>query len=86
MFLRLLIWAIAALLIYRALKSWFGGGGSRQVRTDHHPPKQVDDDLVQDPQCGIYFARRNGVSLNVDGQEILFCSEKCRDAFAAQKE
>lgn len=85
MFVRLLIWVGLALLLYRAVKSWMGGG-NRRVHTHHRSSKQVADDLVQDPQCGVYFARRDGVPLNVDGQELLFCSEECRDRFAAQKE
>jgi uncharacterized protein len=86
MFIRLLIWGILGLLVYRALKSWFAGSGQRQVRTTRHPPKRVDDVMVQDPQCGVYFARKDGVPLTMNGQEILFCSDKCRDLFSAKKE
>lgn len=86
MFVRLLIWGLLAWLVYRAAKSWFGGSGNRRVRTSYRPPQRVDDVMVQDPQCGVYFARKDGVTLTLDGQEIRFCSEKCRDRFAAEKE
>ncbi len=84
MFIRLLIWVIVAILVYRAIKSLLGGSEQHKVRATRQPPKRVEDVMIQDPQCGVYFARKDGVPLTVDGQEVLFCSEACRDAFSAK--
>ena len=42
---------------------------------------QIDDDMVKDPYCGVYFAKRDGVLLRHQGKDIYFCSEECRDNF-----
>jgi YHS domain-containing protein len=45
----------------------------------------VDDVLIQDPVCQTYFARRNGVHLRHDGQDLYFCSNRCRERFLNDK-
>ncbi len=85
MLLRLLILAVLAALVYRAVKSWLGtvgyrAGGHQTVR----PPESVDDVMIQDPVCGTYFARRNAVILRQGNQDHHFCSTACRDRFVAE--
>jgi ribosomal protein L24E len=41
----------------------------------------AEAELTQDPQCGAYFLKQQGVPAMVDGKPIHFCSEKCRDAY-----
>ena len=81
MLLRLLIFIILAIVIYRGLKSWLGQDASKQQRMSGRQSGQIDDDMVQDPQCGIYFPRRQGVPLKDQGRDRLFCSEACKQAF-----
>jgi YHS domain-containing protein len=45
------------------------------------PHGRIDDVMHKDPQCGAYFARRDGVPLSFQGRELLFCSPECRDRF-----
>ena len=78
--MKLLLLLIIAYLAYRAAKSWVmrnlqapGQNGSR------HP--SIDDVMVKDPVCGIYFPQREGVTLSRGGQTFLFCSTACRDRF-----
>ena len=78
--MKLLLLIIIAYLAYRAAKSWVmrnlkapGQNGSR------HP--RIDDVMVKDPVCGIYFPQREGVTLSRGGQTFLFCSTACRDRF-----
>jgi YHS domain-containing protein len=77
--------SIVGVLVYRALKSWFGGG--TQLRTDG--PKadggRVDDVMIKDPVCGTYFVQRKGIHVMRDGQRIDFCSEHCRDRYLARE-
>ncbi len=48
-------------------------------------PMQVDDEMVKDPFCGVYFPLREGRSLMVNGKTEYFCSDKCRDEFIASR-
>lgn len=82
--MKLLLLIIVVYLAYRAAKSWVvrnlqapGHNGSR------HP--SIDDVMVKDPVCGIYFPQREGVELNRSGQTHLFCSAACRDRFAEEE-
>ncbi|MCU0589143.1 MAG: hypothetical protein MUF52_13440 [Syntrophobacteraceae bacterium] len=44
-------------------------------------PKSQDTELIQDPQCGTYFLRQQGVQGRVHGQVLYFCSEGCRSDY-----
>jgi hypothetical protein len=84
--MRLIIIAILVYLCYRAFKKWAvthmpesGSGG-----TDRNAGA-IDDVMVKDPYCHVYFPKRKGILLNVDGEELLFCSEACRDKYLAEK-
>jgi YHS domain-containing protein len=46
----------------------------------------VDDEMVKDPVCGIYVARRSGVPLVQNGREMIFCSEECRDRYLQEQQ
>jgi YHS domain-containing protein len=82
---KLLLLIIIAYLAYRAAKSWV-------VRNLQGPPQNgaphpsIDDVMVKDPVCGIYFPQREGVALRREGQTILFCSAACRDRFLEEPE
>jgi uncharacterized protein len=41
----------------------------------------VTDEMLKDPHCGVYFPRKEGVPLNIDGTTLFFCSTDCRDAY-----
>ncbi|MDX2455816.1 hypothetical protein [Desulfosarcina sp.] len=78
--MKLLLLIIIAYLAYRAAKSWVmrnlqspGQNGSSQP--------SIDDVMVKDPECGIYFPQREGVELKCGGETLLFCSAVCRDGF-----
>lgn len=86
MLIRLLIYLVIGVLVYRAAKTWFGGGGKRQVSGADRNLQRADDALVQDPQCGVYLTRRDAVTLNSDGETLHFCSESCKQQFLADKD
>ncbi len=78
--MKLLLLIIIAYLAYRVAKSWVmrnlqspGQNGSSQP--------SIDDVMVKDPECGIYFPQREGVELKRGGETLLFCSAVCRDRF-----
>ncbi|MFQ5458356.1 MAG: hypothetical protein ACE5FC_07895 [Myxococcota bacterium] len=42
-------------------------------------------DMVRDPACGIYTPRDSAIAAKSNGEAIYFCSERCREDFAAGK-
>lgn len=85
MFIRLLIFAILGTVLYRALKSWLGNPGPNLKDSGYGPPSQVDDVMIKDPVCGIYFPQRDGVILKAAEEILYFCSIECRDSYLAQQ-
>lgn len=70
---------------YRKLKAiglWPGGASS----ADQGDARGSDDMMVQDPVCGTYFPRREGVRFVEGGTEFLFCSTACLERFKKDRE
>jgi len=82
--MKALIILLILYVCYRQIKKMF----SVQVRHSQAEPKNqqgVDDVLVQDPVCGVYFQKSSGVASKIDGERKLFCSEKCKDNYIKYK-
>ena len=84
MFIRLLIFAILGVVIYRVLTSVLGGSGAGRVDSSYGPQDQVDDVMVKDPVCGTHFPKRDGVTITTSHDVLYFCSDKCRERYLAQ--
>jgi len=84
--MRLIVLAILVYVLYRLFKSWSTKRMtySRQTPSRGHR-NEVDDVMVQDPQCGAYFPSRKAVRAEVDGRRLEFCSEQCRDEYLAKQ-
>jgi hypothetical protein len=81
--------AIVALvyICYRALKSWIFKAASPIEQGDRRTPAgHIDDVMVKDPYCEVYFPKRKGVPLKKDGELLLFCSEQCREKYRAKQD
>jgi len=81
---KLILLIIIAYLAYRAAKSWV----MRNLQApDQNGPRHpsIDDVMVKDPVCGIYFPQREGVELRHAGQTSVFCSTDCRDRFLEEQ-
>jgi len=82
--MRLIIIAVLVYLIYNGLKSWMMPKrmpGDRKA--DPSASGELDDMMVKDPWCGVYFPKHSGFRLDFEGKELYFCSEDCRDKFSA---
>lgn len=81
--LQKLILILVIYLIYRAVKKWMIEQQSLQNTDSPVGPARSDgsDVMIKDPQCGVYFPQRDGLSLTVSGETLYFCSEKCRDDY-----
>ena len=82
--MRLIILGALIYLAYRAVKSWMTAGSRASSKMAQRPAGEIDDVMVKDPLCEVYFPRRNGFPLNFKGEELLFCSQECRDKFVEQ--
>lgn len=79
--MRLLVLMGLLYLCYRFLKSWMLKEKTSQKSAFGKKAGEIDDVMVKDPYCGIYFAKRDGVPLNFNGKDISFCSKECKDKF-----
>jgi YHS domain-containing protein len=82
---RLLLLILIAYLAYRAVKLWLG----RILEVpgeEGSGPGKIDDVMIKDPVCGIYFPQREGVELRQGGQIYRFCSTACRERFLKERE
>ena len=83
--MKLLLIIIIGYLAYRTAKSWI----KRNIGAMGHGQDarhSIDDVMVKDPVCGIYFPRREGVELQYEGEVYLFCSTACRDRFLEEQQ
>jgi hypothetical protein len=88
---------IILLLVYvgiRALKALLNPSG-RGRRGVYGPDARgssaggnlpVTDEMLKDPHCGVYFPRKEGVPLKVNGETLYFCSTRCRDAYQEERQ
>ncbi|MBA4369068.1 MAG: hypothetical protein C0403_15670 [Desulfobacterium sp.] len=60
-------------------------GSVNQSLSNNQTNNQLDDLMIKDPVCEVYFPRREGVHLNDHGKDLYFCSKKCRDTYLLQK-
>lgn len=83
--MRIILFIIAFYLGYRILKSWFVKKLQTAAQNMQASGGQVDDVMVKDPYCHVYFPKREGVELRFEGKTHYFCSEACKDKFLAMK-
>lgn len=81
--MRLLILAAIIFLCYRALKSWMVSNLTSPKTVSGKAVDQIDDVMIKDPFCEVYFPRRNAVHLRNDGRDLYFCSNECHDNYVA---
>jgi len=79
--MRLLILLGIIYIGYRAVKSWMLPGGSPKKTVFNTTAAQMDDVMIKDPFCEIYFPKKDGVHLRTNGKDLYFCSTECRDKF-----
>lgn len=81
---RLILIALVGYIAYRLARRFLGSRTDAR-RMDGDPHDRIDDVMVKCPQCGSYFPRRDGITLNRREGDPLLCSPKCRDALTALK-
>jgi YHS domain-containing protein len=77
--LRLILLFWACYYLIRIVTRWFAAGRGPD---GPRPEKTVQgEDMVRDPQCGVFLPRSQALRQVVDGELHYFCSEQCRRAF-----
>lgn len=84
--IKLIVILALVYICYRALKTWILKSAPPIEQGDRRKPAgHIDDVMVKDPFCQVYFPKRKGVPLKKDGKELLFCSEECRDKYKSKE-
>lgn len=79
--MKLLVLLVIGYFCYRALKNWMIPSSPSRENVSSNIAGEIDDVMIQDSICGVYFPKRNGVSLQVKGEEYFFCSQECKTEF-----
>jgi uncharacterized protein len=74
-------------LCFKLIKSWVSPTKAT-LRNANFEGKagEIDDVMIKDPFCGVYFPKREGVYLKQKGVDLFFCSTECKDQFLELKE
>ena len=83
--MRLILFIIVFYLIWRVLKSWMSDRITTASGESAGSGKELDDIMVQDPYCEVYFPKQSGYRVNKAGEDLYFCSTECRDKFMANR-
>ena len=70
---------------YRALKSWLTENSSLPNTGADKSAGEIEDVMIKDPFCEVYFPKRTGVHLKFQGEDLFFCSTECKDKFVASR-
>ncbi|TNF46097.1 YHS domain-containing protein [bacterium] len=81
-FLLILAWAIRELL--------FGSGRRVPPSSSSKPGTRGNrtaggEEMVKDPQCGVYMPRSAAVKKKIDGETHYFCSQECSEKFSGRE-
>lgn len=83
MIIKNLILIAVIYFVYRTIKSVMlkGLNQTKGENFANSAANGSDDLMIKDPQCGVYFPQREGVSLRTGDKTLYFCSEECRDEY-----
>ena len=79
--IKLLIFLIIGYFALKAVKGVFGQGARTRMGSGVNQSNEIDDLMVKDPNCHTYIPKREAVLVEHNGQELYFCSDKCRDEY-----
>ncbi|MBN2720276.1 MAG: YHS domain-containing protein [Proteobacteria bacterium] len=74
--IRVLYLFILGLVFYWALKGIFR-------RPPQRRGKELEgEEMVQDPQCGVYVPKSRAIAMTRRGKQLYFCSEECKRKYS----
>jgi len=66
---------------YKIFKFWGRLNAAVNRTVPGQAKREIDDVMVKDPFCQVYFPKRKGISYKSDGQMFYFCSKECKESF-----
>lgn len=79
--IRLLIYFLLIYTAFRIVKSWMGQNRQQRKGVNREATGELDNIMIKDPYCDVYFPRREGIHLKHNGNDLYFCSAECRDKY-----
>ena len=76
MIIRVILYALLFYLGFRLVRVLMSS-----VKPDDKIAGQIDDVMIKDPVCDVYFPKREGVHLKYKGKDLYFCSSECKDKY-----
>jgi YHS domain-containing protein len=74
--LRPLIWLVLGVAFYWAVRELFRG------KVPGRPgPKLDSEEMVRDPECGVYLPVGSALKKRVRGEIVYFCSRECEEKY-----
>ena len=80
--LRIVVPLMLLLLVRSLLRSLFSSFQSA-TKVEDRRQSQSGCELKKDPVCGTYVAASTGITRQIQGQTLYFCSAECRDKYRA---
>jgi YHS domain-containing protein len=80
---RVLLWLVLLVLLLRAVRR-FARGLAQGMNAPRQPSQPRAVGLVRDPVCGTFVVPSRALSSGTGADARFFCSEKCRQAWAAR--
>lgn len=75
----LLVFGVGALAFYfiqRAIRHHFSLPSDGK-KTLSKPKENQEEEMFQDPQCGVFVSQKEAIQLKWDGNTHYFCSQRC---------
>ncbi len=87
--IRVLIIILLFYLIYRVLKTLMNPAPLNRFKR----PKSIrenerdfdSEELIRDPNCGIYLPRKQGIAALIGGRVSYFCSKECKQQYTENR-
>ena len=82
--IKLIIFFAVIYFGFKLFKSWIINFVSLAARESDNPDfrnRELEDVMVKDPHCQVYFPKQDGIHERINGQDVYFCSQECRDKF-----
>ena len=79
--MKILILLVVGYFCYRVIKNWMMTGSPSTDKVSSASVGEIDDVMIQDPVCGVYFQKGNSIGLPYKGEELFFCSQECKQKF-----
>ena len=73
--MRLVFYAILALIIYYLLRGLWGPKPRGQ------DAREFEDELVKDPVCDTYIPKNKAISVKIGNKRVYFCSKECKERY-----